>query len=94
MTYTPPIYLDSCATTPPASEVLEAMAAVHAEAWANPSSLHGFGLAAAERLERSRQRIAEILGCGGSQVIVTSGEPSRSTWPCSGPPPMVRRGGC
>ncbi|WP_411870896.1 cysteine desulfurase family protein [Vulcanococcus limneticus] len=73
MTYTPPIYLDSCATTPPASEVLEAMAAVHAEAWANPSSLHGFGLAAAEWLERSRQRIAEILGCGGNQVIVTSG---------------------
>jgi cysteine desulfurase len=73
MTYTPPIYLDSCATTPPAPEVLEAMAAVDAEAWANPSSLHGFGLAAAERLERSRQRIAEILGCGSNQVIVTSG---------------------
>ncbi len=73
MAYTPPIYLDSCATTPPAPEVLEAMAAVHAEAWANPSSLHGFGLAAAERLERSRQRIAEILGCGGQQVILTSG---------------------
>ena len=73
MTYTPPIYLDSCATTPPAPEVLEAMAAVDAEAWANPSSLHGFGLAAAERLERSRQRIAEILGCGSNQVIITSG---------------------
>ena len=50
-------YLDACATTPPAPEVLEAMAAVHAGAWANPSSLHGFGLAAAEQLERSRQRI-------------------------------------
>jgi cysteine desulfurase len=57
------IYLDSCATTPPAPEVLDVMAAVHGEAWANPSSLHGFGLAAAERLERSRQRIAEVLGC-------------------------------
>ena len=49
------------------------MAAVHGEAWANPSSLHGFGLAAAERLERSRQRIAEILGCTATQVILTSG---------------------
>ena len=73
MTYAEPVYLDSCATTPPAPEVLEAMAAVHAEAWANPSSLHGFGLAAAERLERSRQRVGEILGCEGSQVLFSSG---------------------
>jgi cysteine desulfurase len=70
---TSPIYLDSCATTPPAPEVLEVMAAVHAEAWANPSSLHGFGLAAAERLERSRLRVGEILGCEASQVLFTSG---------------------
>ena len=70
---TPQVYLDSCATTPPAPEVLDVMAAVHGEAWANPSSLHGFGLAAAERLERSRQRIAEILGCSANQVILTSG---------------------
>jgi cysteine desulfurase len=68
-----PIYLDSCATTPPAAEVLAAMAAVHAEAWANPSSLHGFGLAAAEQLERCRQRLGELLGCEGSQVLFTSG---------------------
>ena len=33
-----------------APEVAERMAAVQAEAWANPSSLHGFGLAAAEQL--------------------------------------------
>ena len=70
---TPQVYLDSCATTPPAPEVLDVMASVHGEAWANPSSLHGFGLAAAERLERSRQRIAEILGCTANQVILTSG---------------------
>ena len=53
------IYLDACATTPPAPEVLAAMTAAHDEAWANPSSTHGFGLAAAERLERSRQSIAQ-----------------------------------
>ena len=69
----PQIYLDSCATTPPAPEVLDVMAAAHGEAWANPSSLHGFGLAAAERLERSRQRIAEVLGCSSNQVILSSG---------------------
>ena len=43
-------YLDCCATTPVASEVAAVMAQVQAQAWANPSSLHGFGLAAADQL--------------------------------------------
>ncbi|MFZ9317557.1 MAG: cysteine desulfurase family protein [Vulcanococcus sp.] len=65
-------YLDCSATTPLAPEVASAMAAVQASAWANPSSLHGPGLAAAETLERSRQRLAEALGCSG-QLCFTSG---------------------
>jgi cysteine desulfurase len=68
-----PLYLDACATSPPAPEVLEAMAAVHAEAWANPSSLHGFGLAAAEALERARLTCASCLGCSPTEVVFTSG---------------------
>jgi cysteine desulfurase len=67
------IYLDACATTPPAAEVLAAMAAANDEAWANPSSTHGFGLAAAERLERSRQTIARVLGAEVSEVLLVSG---------------------
>ncbi len=41
--------------------------------WANPSSLHGAGLAAAEALERARWCMAERLGVGADQLIVTSG---------------------
>ena len=66
-------YLDCCATTPLAPEVAAAMAAAQAEAWANPSSLHGFGLAAAEQLERSRQGIASLFGLEGGQLVFTSG---------------------
>ena len=66
-------YLDCSATTPVAPEVLVAMAAAQSEAWANPSSLHGFGLAAAEQLERSRQGLAELLGCGKERLVITSG---------------------
>ncbi|MEY3768310.1 MAG: hypothetical protein RLZZ11_1380, partial [Cyanobacteriota bacterium] len=66
-------YLDCCATTPMAPEVAERMAAVQAEAWANPSSLHGFGLAAAEQLERSRQGLADLLGCTTERLVFTSG---------------------
>ena len=69
----PGVYLDACATTPPAQEVMAAMADAAATAWANPSSLHGFGLAAADCLERSRWRLADLLGAGPDQLIFCSG---------------------
>ena len=43
------------------------------QAWANPSSLHPAGLAAGELLERSRQRLLELLDCPNGQVVFTSG---------------------
>ncbi|MDM7952178.1 MAG: aminotransferase class V-fold PLP-dependent enzyme [Cyanobium sp. CZS 25K] len=67
------VYLDACATSPPAPQVLDAMARAHREAWANPSSLHGFGLAAAERLERDRQALAGRLGCFSDEIVFVSG---------------------
>ncbi len=73
MAANPLLYLDACAATPPAAAVLEAMAAHQATAWANPSSLHPAGLAAAELLERSRLALAELLGWANAQVVFTSG---------------------
>jgi cysteine desulfurase len=49
------------------------MALAAEDAWANPSSLHAYGLAAAERLERSRQSLAFHLGCAADEVVVVSG---------------------
>jgi len=69
----PSLYLDSCATTPPAAAVLRAMEAVQHQAWANPSSLHREGLAAAEQLERCRLQVATALGCASEEVVFTSG---------------------
>ena len=66
-------YLDTCATTPPSQEVLAAMAAAAPLVWANPSSLHGFGLAAAEALERSRCSLAHHLGAQPDEVVWCSG---------------------
>ena len=67
------VYLDASATSPPAAAVLEAMAAVQAEAWGNPSSLHRQGQAAAEALERARWQSAAALGCEPDEVVFTSG---------------------
>jgi cysteine desulfurase len=66
-------YLDSCATTPPSQAALAAMAAAAPLVWANPSSLHGFGLAAAEALERSRCSLAHHLGAQPDEVVWCSG---------------------
>lgn len=67
------IYLDAAATTPPAAAVIERIRVVQAETWANPSSLHGPGVRAAECLERSRQSIAIALGADRDQLTFTSG---------------------
>lgn len=66
-------YLDASATAPPAPAVLEVMAAAQARAWANPSSLHGQGQAAAEALERARWQSAAALGCEPTELVFTSG---------------------
>ena len=73
MGHDPLRYLDCSATTPMAPAVQAALLRCQAEAWANPSSLHGFGLAAAEELERQRQRLAAMLGCDAGRVVFTSG---------------------
>ena len=69
----PEIYLDAAATTPPLPAVIAVMQQLQQTAWANPSSLHGAGLAAAEALERARWRIAERFAVNPDQLIVTSG---------------------
>ena len=66
-------YLDTCATMPPCQAALAAMAQAAPLVWANPSSLHGFGLAAAEALERSRCSLAHHLGAQPDEVVWCSG---------------------
>jgi len=73
MAVEPPLYLDACAAAPPAEPVLAAMVGAYQGAWANPSSLHGFGFAAADSLERSRQAIATALGFPAGWLTFCSG---------------------
>ena len=67
------IYLDACATAPLRPGVLQRMIEIQQEAWANPSSLHGFGLKASEALERARAEIAGSLCAEHQDVVFTSG---------------------
>ena len=67
------LYLDACATSPLGPEALEAMERVWRHTWGNPSSLHSFGVAAAEQLERSRMDLALDLGADPEEVVWCSG---------------------
>ncbi|MFM7007652.1 MAG: cysteine desulfurase family protein [Flavobacteriales bacterium] len=67
------VYLDNAATTPVASEVVEAMIPVLYHNFGNPSSTHAFGRQAKALLENARRQIAQTLNCAPSELIFTSG---------------------
>lgn len=67
------IYLDNAASTRPAPEVLAATRAVEEAFFANPSSAHGLGAAAARALEAARAEVAAALGAAASEIVFTSG---------------------
>jgi cysteine desulfurase len=67
------IYLDNSATTKPYKEVVDAYAMVASSYFGNPSSLHTLGMQAEGLIEESRNRIADLLGVKGIEIIFTSG---------------------
>lgn len=71
----PPVaYLDNAATTPVLPEVAQAMAAaLSGPAFANPSAVHRWGLAARAAVEDARRRVAGALGGGAQDLIFTAG---------------------
>jgi cysteine desulfurase len=66
-------YFDHNATTPVAPEVLRDLTATLVEVSGNASSIHHFGQAAKQRLERARREIAARIGCDAREIVFTSG---------------------
>jgi len=69
----PAIYLDNAASTRPAPEVAAAIASAAADLYANPSSAHAAGAAAARALEEARAAVLAALGTDAGQLVFTSG---------------------
>lgn len=67
------IYMDNHATTPIASEVLEAMMPYLTTNFGNASSTHPFGITAKDAVDKARHQVAELLGCSAEEIIFTSG---------------------
>jgi cysteine desulfurase len=66
------IYLDHNATTPPAAEVVDRMAAALREQFGNPSSVHHFGQVAKAALDVARSSSAALIGADPSEIVFTS----------------------
>ncbi len=67
------LYLDHAATTPMHPEVAKAMLEIMQGPGGNSSSMHAFGRAAKQHLNRSRDRVAALLGCKPGELAFTSG---------------------
>ena len=67
------IYLDNAATTKALPEVTAAVVDALEKNYANPSSLHRFGLQSEKILNKSRKTAANYLGVQAEEIIFTSG---------------------
>lgn len=64
-------YLDYAATTPLDSRVLTAMLPYLTEKFGNASSLHSWGQEARKAVEKSREKVAALLGCQPGEIYFT-----------------------
>ena len=67
------IYLDYTASTPVTADVEEIYIKALRECYANPSSVHSAGVAAAKRLADARELLAKSVGCSAGEICFTSG---------------------
>ena len=78
------IFLDSASTTYVNAEVLQEMLPVFDTVYGNSNSLHNFGRAASELLDKARDRVAKAIGAKASEVYFTSGGTESNNWAIKG----------
>lgn len=66
------VYLDNNATTRVDPLVFEEMRPFFCDRYGNPSSMHSFGGEVGKDLKTARERVAALIGCDPSEVIMTS----------------------
>jgi cysteine desulfurase len=66
------IYFDHAATTRTDPRVVESMMPYLGEEYGNPSSLHDFGVAAKEAVDRARSRVAALIAGSPDEIFFTA----------------------
>ncbi len=75
------IYFDNNATTQIAPEVFEAMLPFLTSFYGNPSSAYSFARETKEVVEKSRERVARLIGANDTkEVVFTSGGTESDNW--------------
>lgn len=64
------IYFDYGASSPVRKEVLEAMIPFFTIEYANPGSIHDFGINSMDAIQKARQQVADALGASTSREII------------------------
>lgn len=67
------LYFDHCASTPPHEDVVRTMMEVMTKHYANPSSLHSGGVAAAKLIEKAREQVTNLMHTKQGKWMFTSG---------------------
>jgi cysteine desulfurase len=67
------VYLDNNATTPLATEVLEAMEPYWLDDFGNASSIHWYGQRARAAVEEAREQVARLINAHSDEIVFTSG---------------------
>ncbi len=87
------IYLDHSATTPIDRKILLAMRPYFSQKYGNPSSIHSFGQAALNGVDKARTQVAEFLGSHPEEIIFTSGATEANNLAIKGLVKALRRQG-
>ncbi|MDD4210932.1 MAG: cysteine desulfurase family protein [Clostridia bacterium] len=78
------VFLDSASTTYVNAEVLQEMLPVFDTVYGNANSLHNFGRAANELLDKARDRVAKAINAKASEIYFTSGGTEANNWAIKG----------
>ncbi len=65
------VYADNAATTPMASQVLDAMLPFFTKEYGNPSTLYRLGQSSAEALSQARKHVAALMGAEPGEIYFT-----------------------
>ncbi len=90
-----PIYLDYAATTPVDPRVAEVMGRylTHEGGFGNPASLHPFGQAAKQAIQRAATQVADYIAAEPNDIIWTSGATEANNLALKGAAALYQRRG-
>src|SRR6202140_2975219 len=87
------VYFDYNATTPPDTQVVDAIVGVSRDLFGNASSVHHFGQQAKAALDGARSAIAALIRADPSEIVYTSGGTESDNFAIRGAAEALEPGG-